>query len=86
MTTKTIVLPPEAFFHARPAAQISAVAQKYQSVVMFALDVEIVDAKNAFSLMRMSRPNGRPLDLLADGPDEQEAMDEIESAIGRIFL
>lgn len=86
MTAKTIVLPPEAFFHARPAAQIATAAQKFQSIMMISLGVEIADVKNSFSLMRLSRPNGQPIDLLADGPDEQEAITEIESTIRRIFL
>lgn len=85
MTTKTMVLPQEAFFHARPAAVIALVAKGFESMVMVALDMEIADAKNPMALMRLSHLNGRPFDVFADGPDEKEAVEAVEAAIRGAF-
>lgn len=86
MTTKTLVLPKSAFFHARPAALVAAAARPCESMVMIALGTEIADAKNPISMMRLSRLNGRPFDLLADGTDEAEAIERVEAAIQNAFL
>lgn len=85
MTTKTMVLPEKAFFHARPAAAIALAAKGFESMVMVALGVELADAKNPMALMRMSRLNGRPFDVFADGPDEKEAVEAVEAAIRSAF-
>lgn len=85
MTTKTIVLGPEDFFHARPAALTASAAKPFQSIIMVALGPEIADAKDAFSLMRLSHPKGAAVDLLADGPDEQAALEAVAKAVRKAF-
>lgn len=85
MTAKTILLRREDFFHARPAALVASAAKPFASVLMVALGPEVADAKNAFSLMRLSRPDGRPVELLADGPDEAQAVEAVEAAIRKAF-
>lgn len=85
MTTKTLVLAPEDFFHARPAALISAAAKPFQSMVMVALGDDLADAKDPFALMRLKHPMGQPFDLFADGADEAAALDAVEAAIRNVF-
>ncbi len=85
MLSKTMTLAPEDFFHARPASQIAAGAKPFQSMVMVCLGTEIADAKNAFALMRLSHPRGGPIDLLADGSDEAEALAAVERAVREAF-
>ncbi len=77
MTTRTITLNPGAFFHARPAARIAESAKRFDSVIMMALGTEIADARNPLSLMRLSHPDDSPVELIADGPDEEAALDEV---------
>lgn len=74
MIQKTITLDPKAFFHARPAAKISSMVKDFDSVIMVMVGTEIADAKNPVSLMRLGHPNGSPIDLIADGPDEEAAL------------
>lgn len=81
MLTKTMTLAQEAFFHARPASRIAAAAKPFQSMLMVCLGAEVADAKNAFALMRLSHPKGNPLVLLADGPDEEQAIEAVAKAI-----
>ena len=85
MLTKTLTLDRKDFFHARPASQIAAAAKPFQSMVMVCLGTELADAKNAFALMRLSHPRGGPFDLLADGPDEDEALAAVERALRDAF-
>lgn len=85
MTTKTITLGPADFFHARPAAQISAAARPFGSVIMVASGTAVADAKDALSLMRLGHPDGTPVDLLADGPDELEALEAVLHVIQKEF-
>ena len=85
MLTKTMTLAPEDFFHARPASRIAAAAKPFQSMVMVCLGTELADAKNAFALMRLSHPRGGPFDLLADGPDESEALETVTRAVQEAF-
>jgi phosphotransferase system HPr (HPr) family protein len=66
MISKSVTLSSNDFFHARPAAKIADAAKSYESVIMVMLGTEIADAKNAFSLMRLSHPKGSSVDILAD--------------------
>lgn len=85
MTSKTITLASADYFHARPAAQIAAAAKPFKSVVMVTLGTGVADAKDALSLMRLGHPGGTPVELFADGPDEQEALKAVLEAVGKAF-
>ncbi len=85
MVTRTITLGSKDFFHARPAARIAGTAKLYESVVMVMLGTEIADARDAFSLMRLSHPDGSSLELLADGTDEQAAVEAVLEVIKKEF-
>ena len=85
MTTRTIILGPDDFFHARPSARIAEKARSCESVIMVMLGTEIADAKDALSLMRLSHPKGSSVDILADGPDESSALEEIVETVQQEF-
>ena len=52
---------------------------------MVMLGTEIADAKDALSLMRLSHPKGSSVDILADGPDESSALEEIVETVQQEF-
>lgn len=85
MTTRTITLDSKDFFHARPAARIAVTAKNCESVIMVMLGTEIADAKDSLSLMRLSHPKGSPLELLADGPDENAALEAVMDVMKKEF-
>lgn len=85
MITRSITLNSGDFFHARPAAKIAGTAKTYESVIMVMLGTEIADAKDPLSLMRLSHPRGSAVDVLADGTDEQKALDAVVETIGKEF-
>ncbi|MCI8598382.1 MAG: HPr family phosphocarrier protein [Lachnospiraceae bacterium] len=86
MITKTVTLGLEDFFHARPAAQIAAVAKTYESVLMIMLGTEIAEAKNPMALMRLGHPKGAPLEIWADGSDEEAALKAVLEVIKKEFF
>lgn len=85
MVTETITLHEKDFFHARPAAGIASAAKPFDSVMMLMSGTEIADPKDVLSLMRLSHPHGCPVELLADGPDEQAALAAVAAAIREAF-
>lgn len=85
MITRSITLDSNDFFHARPAAKISITAKTYESVIMVMLGTEIADAKDPLSLMRLSHPRGSSVDILADGTDEQKALEAVVKEIQKEF-
>lgn len=85
MITKTFVLPPQDFFHARPAARVAAAAKPFQSVILIMIGPNLADAHDPIAMMRLPFPNGAPIDLVADGPDEQQAVDAVWEELCRVF-
>ncbi len=85
MTTKTLLLNTTDFFHARPSARIAAAAKPFVSIIMVAMGTAAADAKDPLSLMRLGHPNGIPVDLLADGPDEQDALEAVLDVMEKEF-
>jgi phosphotransferase system HPr (HPr) family protein len=85
MVTKSILLPPDAFFHARPATLTASAAKPFQSMIMVMVGVNMADAKSAVAMMRLPHPQGAPVELMADGADELAALEAVASAIERSF-
>ena len=85
MITRSVTLSSNDFFHARPAAKIAGTAKTYESVIRVMLGTEIADAKDPLSLMRLSHPKGSAIDILADGTDEQKALDAIVEEFQKEF-
>lgn len=85
MTTIKLTLNEDDFFHARPAAVVAAAAKRFGSIIMVALGTEIADGKDAMSLMRLSHPRGRTVELIADGPDEAAALEAVSTALRSCF-
>lgn len=81
MLSKSILLPEEARFHARPAKQIVEIAQKYESMICLSTDTQVADAKSVFSVMRLRQPTTGMMDVVTDGSDEHAAMSDIESVL-----
>lgn len=85
MITKTIELNSRDFFHARPSARIAERAKSFGSVIMIALGTTIADVKDPIALMRLGHPKGSSLDLMADGSDEQAALEAVLETMQKEF-
>jgi phosphocarrier protein len=71
--------------HARPAAMIVRVTNKYKSEVFVEKDEEQVNGKSIMGLMMLAAGPGSKLTVHANGPDASKALAEIENLIKRKF-
>jgi len=71
--------------HARATAKLVATASAYNSSVRLQGKGREVDAKNIMQVMMLAASQGTELELLVDGPDEQEAVEALVELIGDYF-
>ncbi len=71
--------------HARPAAMIVRVANKYAADVMVEKDGEQVNGKSIMGLMMLAAGYGSRLRFIASGPDAEELLREMERLFERKF-
>ena len=71
--------------HARPAAMIVRIANKYPAEIFVEKDDEQVNGKSIMGLMMLAAGKGSKLRLTASGDDAAEACEEIEKLFARKF-
>ena len=72
--------------HARPAAMIVHISNKYPSTELWVeKDGEEVNGKSIMSLMMLAAGKGSELKFIAQGDDAQIMLDEIEALFNRKF-
>ena len=72
--------------HARPAAMIVRISNKYPSTELWVeKDGEEVNGKSIMSLMMLAAGKGSELKFIAQGDDPQIMLDEIEDLFNRKF-
>ncbi len=67
--------------HARPAMQIVETAGKYESDIFIEKDGNRVEANSILDLLVLVAPPGTELTIIAEGPDEDQAVEAIVSLI-----
>ena len=71
--------------HARPAAMIVRVANKYAADVLVEKDDEQVNGKSIMGLMMLAAGNGTKLRFIASGKDADKMLDEMRQLFDRQF-
>jgi len=69
--------------HARPAALLVQIANKFDSSVMLEKDGETVDGKSIIAILSLGVNSGATLNLIIEGIDAKEAFTEIKEFLGR---
>ncbi|HUK81210.1 MAG TPA: HPr family phosphocarrier protein [Verrucomicrobiae bacterium] len=64
--------------HARPAALFVKVASRFQCDIMVEKDGEQINGKSIMGLMMLAAAQGSTLKLIAEGPDAEAAVRELE--------
>ena len=67
--------------HARPSAQLTQIAGRYESEVFIAKNGRRVNAKSIMGVMMLAAGPGSTVTVDAEGPDEQQALDAIGQLI-----
>ena len=81
VTSDAVVIPNPTGLHARPAAVLSQLAQKYESTVALKRGDEQANAKSVMAIMGFEVYQGHKVQVVAHGPDAAEAAREIAEAL-----
>mgnify|MGYP000242793925 FL=1 len=81
MVSEKIVVGSALGIHLRPAGAMCDAAVKYDSHITFAYgEGKTANAKSVISILAAGIKCGDEIELIADGPDEQEALENVAAA------
>jgi catabolite repression HPr-like protein len=78
MITKQIVINIPNGLEARPVALLVQVASQYECSIYVVSEEKRINAKSIMGMMSMGISTGETVTVEASGPDEQQAMENIE--------
>ncbi len=82
MIERTVTVIPEDGLHARPASKVVEAANEYESTVTVGpADGDSVNAASMLAVTGLGVGPGDEVVVTADGPDEADALDELESIL-----
>jgi len=81
MLEKEITIINKLGLHARAAAKLVTTAGKYSCSIQVTKEKNSVDGKSIMGIMMLAASKGTTLSLIADGEDEQEAIEALETLI-----
>jgi phosphocarrier protein HPr len=82
---KTLTIKNELGLHARSAAMIVRVLERYRSNVFLERDGNQVDARSLLDILTLACPKDTRIVVRADGDDAREAVDSIEKLVDDKF-
>lgn len=71
--------------HARAAAKLVTTASRFESSVRIVKDGRDVDGKSIMSVMLLAASCGTDIELVIEGPDEQDAWEALQTLINDRF-
>ena len=71
--------------HARPATFFIQKANEFKSSIWIEKDERRINAKSLLGVLSLGIIKGMTMDIAADGPDEQEAVEALEQLINTNF-
>jgi phosphocarrier protein len=77
MIEKIITIKNRAGIHARPAALLVQASKDFKSSVYFEKDNDRINAKSIMGIITLGAIYGTEIRIVADGEDEQEAVDTL---------
>ncbi|WP_353854505.1 HPr family phosphocarrier protein [Bacillus sp. Bos-x628] len=83
MVEKTVTINLKTGLQARPAALFVQEANRFGADIFLEKDGKKVNAKSIMGLMSLAISSGVTVTLIADGADEQEAIDALTEFINR---
>ncbi|KXS47714.1 MULTISPECIES: HPr family phosphocarrier protein [Halanaerobium] len=78
---KKVTITNETGLHARPASQFVKKADKFKSKIEIVFGEKEVNAKSIMGVMSLGISQGTEIILKAEGEDEEEAINKLESFI-----
>ena len=81
MVTKEVVINNQVGLHARPATFFIQKANEFKSSIWVEKEERRVNAKSLLGVLSLGIVGGTPIRVIADGQDEQEAVDNLVSLV-----
>lgn len=85
MIKRTLPIINKLGLHARAATKLTAMANRYQCEIRTGKQPPLVNAKSIMHLMLLAASQGTNLLFEFDGPDEQQACDDITQLLANYF-
>jgi phosphocarrier protein NPr len=85
MVRRTITIINKLGLHARAAAKLVATASEYESSVHISRNGRKVDAKSIMPVMMLAASRGVEVELIAEGSDEDQAVEALVALINDYF-
>ena len=85
MVERIVTIRNRAGMHARPAALLVKTASAFTSQIFIEKDSERVNGKSIMGVITLGATFNTPLKIIAEGPDEAQAVDAIEKLFERRF-
>ena len=83
MVTQKVVVTEPLGLHLRPAGVFCEESLKYQSKIQIRKGNNFLNAKSVLGLLAARIQCGDEVELVCDGPDEQEALDRLSELLHR---
>lgn len=74
MTSREIIIQSKSGFHARPAAMFVRLASNFSSKIYIEKQNAKINGKSIMGIMMLALTKGSAIRIIADGPDEEEAL------------
>ncbi|HLQ95540.1 MAG TPA: HPr family phosphocarrier protein [Pseudogracilibacillus sp.] len=81
MLERSLTVELESGLQARPAAQFVQEANKFEADLFLEKDGKRINAKSIMGLMTLALAKGEEVSVIADGPDESNAMEQLTQFI-----
>ena len=85
MVSKEVVISNQVGLHARPATFFIQKANEFKSSIWIERDERRVNAKSLLGILSLGITKGTTINLIADGPDEEEAVSALVELITSNF-
>ena len=85
MVERIVTIRNRAGMHARPAALLVKTASSFASQIFIEKDTERVNGKSIMGVITLGATFNTPLKIIAEGPDEAEAVDAIQRLFDNRF-
>ena len=85
MVERIVTIRNRAGMHARPAALLVKTASSFTSQISIEKDSERVNGKSIMGVITLGATYNTPLKIIADGPDEMEALDALQKLFDSRF-
>ena len=85
MISRSVTIKNSVGLHARPATFFIQKANSYRSSIWVEKEERKVNAKSLLGVLSLGIVKGTPITLIADGPDEKEAVEALYKMISSDF-